>query len=58
MQRVFGEHLGGELGGREHVAPVVVDIFRRNDAVLLGLMLAVLDLEDLARTLQPHPLVC
>ena len=48
MECVFREQLGCELARCEHVAPVVVDVFWRNDAVLLDLLLAVLDAEELA----------
>jgi hypothetical protein len=37
-----------KLGRGEHVAPVIVDVFRRYDAVPAGFLLAVLDAEEIA----------
>ena len=48
MERVFREQLVRELVRREYVAPVVVDVFRRDDAMPLDLLLAVLDAKELA----------
>ena len=51
------KQLDKQLAGRLDVAPVVIDVLRRDDAVFLGLLLAVFDGEILAGSLQRVALV-